>query len=120
MTAMRRASMTGSCALPAATARVLYVSRPPKDRSFDPAAIAAAGLADSRRSTARQVPLRGRAGDARGRLTLVQVPGGARYLVETGAPMDDVQAHLRQWLMFLVVGASGRGGWWPSAAALSW
>jgi heavy metal sensor kinase len=33
----------------------------------------------------------------------IQAPGGARYLVETGAPMDDVQAHLRQWLRFLLV-----------------
>ena len=33
----------------------------------------------------------------------VQAPGGARYLVETGAPMDEVQAHLRQWLSFLLV-----------------
>ena len=33
----------------------------------------------------------------------VQTTGGARYIIETGAPMDDVQAHLRQWLRFLLV-----------------
>jgi heavy metal sensor kinase len=33
----------------------------------------------------------------------VQTAGGARYLIETGAPMDDLQAHLRQWLTFLLM-----------------
>ena len=45
---------------------------------------------------------------------------GRAYLVETGAPMDDVQAHLRQWLMFLLVGAPGRGAAGASAAAPFW
>jgi len=79
----------------------LYVSRPPKDRNFDPAAVPP--VTDlSRGATVRQVPLP----DGRELLVtarLVQMPSGARYLVETGAPMDDVQAHLRQWLRFLLV-----------------
>jgi heavy metal sensor kinase len=79
----------------------LYVSGPPKDRNFDPAAVppipdASAG------ATVRQVPLpNGRELLVTARL--IQMPGGVRYLVEAGAPMDDVQAHLRRWLKFLVV-----------------
>jgi heavy metal sensor kinase len=80
---------------------LLYVSRPPKDRKFDPTTVPpAAGPA--RGETARQVPLP----DGRKMLLAareVQAPGGARYLVETGALMDEVQAHLRRWLMFLLV-----------------
>ena len=80
---------------------LLYVSRPPKDRKFDPTAVPlAAGSA--RGETVRQVPLP----DGRKMLLAVrevQTPGGARYLVETGVLMDDVQAHLHRWLMFLLV-----------------
>jgi len=81
--------------------RLLYLSRPPKDQSFVPAELPPAGSA--RAETAHEALLAG------GRKMLltgceVQTPGGARYRVETGAPMDDVQAHLRQWLTFLVVG----------------
>jgi len=80
---------------------LLYVSRPPKDRKFDPTAVPlAAGSA--RGETVRQVPLP----DGRKMLLAVrevQTPGGARYLVETGVLMDDVQARLHRWLMFLLV-----------------
>ncbi|MGO8928561.1 MAG: sensor histidine kinase [Limisphaerales bacterium] len=80
---------------------LLYVSQPSKGRNFAPTAVPPS-TASGRDETARQVPLPG------GRELLltsceVQTPGGARYLIETGAPMDDVQAHLRQWLMFLFV-----------------
>ena len=80
---------------------LLYVSRAPKDRKFDPTAVPlAAGSA--RGETVRQVQLP----DGRKMLVAareVQTPGGARYLVETGALMDEVQSHLRRWLMFLLV-----------------
>jgi heavy metal sensor kinase len=80
---------------------LLYVSQPPKDRDFVPTAVPPS-TEPGRGETARQVPLPG------GRKMLltacqVQTPGGARYLIETGAPMDDVQAHLHQWLRFLFV-----------------
>ncbi len=79
----------------------LYVSRPPKDQEFLPGSLPAADWPGGA-ETAREVPL------SEGRKLLVTarevlVPGGARYLIETGAPMDDVQAHLRQWLTFLVI-----------------
>jgi heavy metal sensor kinase len=32
---------------------------------------------------------------------LLQLPGGGRVLIETGAPMDGVQADLKKWLLFL-------------------
>ena len=80
---------------------MLYVSNAPKDQTFVPADLPPPSLS-SRTETARRVPLPG------GRKMLltasvVQTPGGTRYLIETGAPMDDVQAHLRQWLRFLLV-----------------
>jgi heavy metal sensor kinase len=80
---------------------VLYLSGTPKDQTFVPADVAST-LWSSHTETACQVSLPG------GRKMLltareVQTPAGARYLIETGAPMDDVQAHLRQWLRFLLV-----------------
>jgi heavy metal sensor kinase len=80
---------------------LLYVSGPTRDRNFVPTAVPRS-TGSSRDKTVRQVPLRG------GRELLVtasevQIPGGARYSIETGAPMDDVQTHLRQWLRFLFV-----------------
>jgi heavy metal sensor kinase len=80
---------------------LLYVSDAPKDQSFVPTELPPPAW-PSHTKVARQVPLPG------GREMLltshpVQTPTGARYLIETGAPMDDVQAHLRQWLRFLLV-----------------
>jgi heavy metal sensor kinase len=80
---------------------LLYVSPAPNDQTFVPGEVPPP-LWPSRAETASQVPLSG------GRQMLLtvrelQTPGGARYLIETGAPMDDVQAHLRQWLGFLLV-----------------
>jgi heavy metal sensor kinase len=80
---------------------VVYISNPPKDQTFVPAELPST-VWPSRAETARQVPL---AGGRHMLLTTraVQIPAGAGYLIETGAPMDDVQAHLRQWLRFLLV-----------------
>jgi len=81
---------------------LLYVSAAPKDQTFVPAEVPPPSTGSSRSASARQVPLSG----ARKMLVTsreVQTPGSARYLIETGAPMDDVQAHLRQWLRFLLV-----------------
>ena len=80
---------------------MLYVSSAPKDQTFVPAELPPPSWSP-RSETARQVPLPG------GRKMLltareVQTPGGARYLIETGAPLDEVQAHLHRWLMFLLV-----------------
>jgi heavy metal sensor kinase len=80
---------------------LLYMSPPPKDQTFVPTELPPPSW-PSHAETARLVPL------PAGRKMLltaheIQAPGGARYLVETGAPMDDVQAHLRQWLRFLLV-----------------
>lgn len=80
----------------------LYLSPAPRDQSFDPAALPPPVWSPSQVETTRQAPLLG------GRKMLVaahtlQMPGGARYLIETGAPMDEVQADLRKWLMFLLV-----------------
>ena len=79
----------------------LYLSSAPHDRSFDPAAMPPGLWPAQQVEGARQVPLLG------GRRMLLaahvlQMPGGAKYLVETGAPMDEVQADLRNWLTFLL------------------
>ena len=78
---------------------VLYLSAPPKNQSFDPAALAPLNW-PARVETTLQAPLVG------GRRMLlaahmVQAPGGTTYLVESGAPMDQVQADMRKWLAFL-------------------
>jgi len=80
---------------------VLYLSHAPKDQTFVPEEVPVASWT-SRGGNARQVVLPG------GRKMLltaceVQSPSGNRYLIETGAPLDDVQAHLGQWLRFLFV-----------------
>ena len=79
---------------------VLYLSPPPKDQSFDPASLPPAGW-PGRAEGARQAPLLG------GRKMLitahtVQGLDRSAYLIETGAPMDSLQADLRKWLMFLL------------------
>ncbi|HVM51430.1 MAG TPA: ATP-binding protein [Candidatus Acidoferrum sp.] len=81
---------------------VLYVSQAPKEGKFSPADLPAAVPAAGGEA-ARQILL------VNGRKMLltsraVRAPGGAVYEVETGAPMDEVQADLRQWLLFLVSG----------------
>jgi len=79
---------------------LIFLSKAPKDQSFDPAAMPPTSWPD-RPETARQTPLLG------GRKMLlvahiVQGVEGASYLVEIGAPMDQVQSDLRKWLIFLV------------------
>src|SRR5580765_6220047 len=81
---------------------VIYVSGLPATLDFFPSLFPAPAW-PSRPESTRRLPL------SNGREMLVahqvvQVPGGAPYLVETGAPMDEVQNDLRQWLIMLVVG----------------
>lgn len=90
-----------------------YLSPTPKNQSFDPATLPPAKWPEVAES-AREAPLLG------GRKLLLtehtlELPGGNRYLIETGAPMDEVQADLRNWLKFLlamlpVVAAIALGG----------
>jgi heavy metal sensor kinase len=84
---------------------LLYLSGSPKSQSFDPAALPPPRWSEAQWSAeveaAREVPLLG------GRRMMlaghpVKMPGGSLYLVEVGAPMDEVQADLRHWLVFLL------------------
>jgi heavy metal sensor kinase len=81
---------------------LLYLSQRPQDLSFDPASVRPANWPAGAENTGT-APL-----PSRRRMLLaghvVQMPGGARYLVERGAPLDEVDADLRKWLTFLVVG----------------
>jgi len=80
---------------------LLYLSAPPKSQSFDPASLPPPRWpADT--ESGREASLLG------GRKMILtahalEMPGGKRYLVETGAPMDEVQADLHHWLVFLFV-----------------
>jgi heavy metal sensor kinase len=79
---------------------VLYLSRTPKSQSFDPATLPPPAWS-SGTETARQAALPG----SRRMLLAVhqlQAPGGAGFLVESGALMDDVQADLRKWVTLLL------------------
>ncbi len=80
----------------------LYVSQVPKERNFTSSQVP--GLsANSPDESTREVDL----GNGRKMLVTSRAfadSGGVRYWVETGAPMDEVQASLHQWLIFLVAG----------------
>jgi heavy metal sensor kinase len=92
---------------------LLYISPPPKSQTFDPTTLPPPKWPQSTEG-AREVPLLG------GRAVLVtshvlQLPGGVAYLVETGAPMDEVRTELRKWFIFLgamlpLVGVIALGG----------
>ena len=91
--------MTALSASPAATAAGSTCRARRTDQSFDARRVPpAAGSGDAK--AARQVPLPG------GRQMLLASLGsrcraGSVYLIETGAPMDGVQAELKHWLLFL-------------------
>jgi hypothetical protein len=77
----------------------LYLSSPPTSQSFDPTALPPPVWPQDTEA-ARQIPLLG------GRKILLtshslKMPGGAGFLIETGTPMDGVQADLKKWLLFL-------------------
>lgn len=81
---------------------VIYLSSAPASMSFSPATIPPP-VWPSNSEAARRVSL----GSSRQMLLTshaVAVQGGERYLVETGALLDEVQQDLRQWLVFLIVG----------------
>jgi heavy metal sensor kinase len=101
---------------------VIYLSGPPPDRSFDPSTIPASRqFGRSETSRVAELPERRQMLLAS---TVCQPPGGTRYLIETGAPMDTVQSDLRQWLAFLIVGlpivvlVGVGGGYWLVKRAL--
>jgi len=80
---------------------VLYLSSPPRDQTFDPAILPPPIWSGTQTETARQTAL---LGSRKMLLTAhaLRMPSGERYLIETGAPMDEVQAGLRNWLVFLL------------------
>jgi heavy metal sensor kinase len=92
---------------------LLYLSSAPKSQAFDPATLPPPKWPEDTESS-REVSLLG------GRTLMLtahnlQMPDGMSYLVETGAPMDDVRAELRKWLAFLgamlpIVAAIALGG----------
>jgi heavy metal sensor kinase len=77
----------------------LYLSSAPADHSFDPATLPPPAWPSMPESSSVVSLLGGRKMlVASHRLTMA---GGRDYLIETGAPMDAVQADLRKWLWFL-------------------
>ncbi len=84
---------------------LVYLSPSPKSQSFDPASLPPPrwiqGPRPAEPESAHEVPLVGGrrmmlAGHA------ITIPGKNQYLIEVGAPMDEVQANLRHWLVFLL------------------
>src|SRR5579864_2232489 len=78
---------------------IVYLSPSPTNQSFDPATLPPPIWPEQAEAFC-QVPLVG------GRKMLLtahslQLSGGDRFLIETGAPMDGVQADLKKWLLFL-------------------
>jgi heavy metal sensor kinase len=81
---------------------VVYLSSAPPSFSFSPATLPPP-VWPSNPEAARRVSL----GNRREMLLTghsVAVQGGERYLVETGALLDEVQQDLRQWLILLIAG----------------
>jgi heavy metal sensor kinase len=81
---------------------VLYLSSAPASLTFSPSTLPPPNW-PSGPETFRRVSL----GNRREMLLTshaVAVQGGERYLVETGALLDEVQQDLRQWLIFLIAG----------------
>jgi heavy metal sensor kinase len=81
---------------------VVYLSSAPPSFSFSPATLPPP-VWPSKPEAARRVSL----GNRREMLLTshsVAVQGGERYLVETGALLDEVQQDLRQWLILLIAG----------------
>ena len=81
---------------------MLYHSTLPAALDFLPSLLAMPTWPDHSEST-RRVPL------SNGSEMLIvsqvlQVPEGTRFLIETGAPMDEVRNNLRRWLVMLLVG----------------
>jgi heavy metal sensor kinase len=79
----------------------LYLSSVPKSQSFDPATVPPPVWPELA-ETSHQISLVG------GRKMLLtahrlQMPDRSSFLIETGAPMDDVQADLKKWLLFLAI-----------------
>jgi heavy metal sensor kinase len=77
----------------------LYLSTMPTSQSFDPAVLPPP-IWPEQAESAREMPLVG------GRKILLtshtlKLPDGPGFLIETGAPMDGVQADLKKWLLFL-------------------
>ncbi len=95
---------------------VLYLAAPPKDGSFDPAALPPPIWPDRLESWQRVALPEGRAMIISSHH--FETPGGERFMVEAGAPLDQAQAALRQWLVFLAAVApvvilfGVGGGYW--------
>jgi heavy metal sensor kinase len=81
---------------------ILYLSTAPASLTFSPSTLPPP-VWPSSPETAHRLSL----GNRREMLLTshtVAVQGGERYLVETGALLDEVQQDLRQWLIFLIAG----------------
>jgi heavy metal sensor kinase len=81
---------------------VIFHSATPPSLKFFPDTIPAAGMPARPNSTIKFTQ------DTGPQLLIArhvaEIPGNGKYLIETGAPLDEVQADLRQWLLILLVG----------------
>src|ERR1041385_100779 len=90
------------CRIASQDGKIVFQSSAPPSHKFFPDTIPAP-VFPARLDSSSKLQL------ASGRQVLIarhvaQLPDGVKYLIETGAPLDEVQADLRQWLILLLVG----------------
>jgi heavy metal sensor kinase len=80
---------------------VLYLSSAPSGRGFDPATFPPSAW-PTQPEFSSEFPLPG-GGKLLAASHELVLPGGSSFLIETGAPMEEIQADLKKWLKFLAV-----------------
>jgi heavy metal sensor kinase len=101
--------------------KIVYVSGPPADASFDPLAVPAAGDVRAGESFARRALPDGRVLYV---VVLSRLVGGRNFVIEEGFSEGPIRTTLEAWLTVLVLGlvvliiVSALGGFWLAQRAL--
>ncbi len=101
--------------------RIVYVSGPPADHSFDPGAVPAAGEVRAGESFVRRALPDGRVLYV---VVLSRLAGGRNFVIEEGFSEGPIRTTLEAWLTVLVLGlvvlivVTGLGGFWLAQRAL--
>jgi heavy metal sensor kinase len=82
--------------------RILFESATPPSLKFFPGSFPPPVMPTRRESTSKLTPETG--SQVLIARHIAEIPGSGKYLIETGAPLDEVQADLRQWLIILAAG----------------
>src|SRR5262249_45145577 len=82
--------------------KILFESATPPSLKFSPGSFPPPIMPPQRETTSKLTP--GTGSQVLVARHVAEMPGNGRYLIETGAPLDEVQADLRQWLIILAAG----------------